>query len=69
MQIKKFKNCIAYIQGSTAIVYYYTGRIYLGGWNKNKEGAGLEVIPRVSVYEGLFLAGKKHGAGTLWQLD
>jgi hypothetical protein len=52
MTIKKYKNCVAFVLENRGLVYYFSGRIYLGDWDGNKAGRGLEVIPDVSIYEG-----------------
>ena len=58
ISLKKYSNCIVIIAGSTAIVWHFNGKVYLGGWKYQmldegaKHGLGLEWSPQKYVYYG-----------------
>jgi len=58
MSIKKYNNCILIVANYVAVIWHYTGKVYLGGWkydmldDGHKNGLGLEWSPKKFVYYG-----------------
>lgn len=69
--MKKYKNCIIFKtpEDKKTIVWHYSGKFYIGGWDQTedgegkKNGEGFEYIPEKHYYKGQFLNGKKNGSG------
>lgn len=47
MVIKRYSNCLMFICGTVVVIWYYSGKRYLGGWQYeyldegSKHGLGL----------------------------
>lgn len=60
LNIKKYSNCVVIVCENKAIIYYYLGKIYIGGWScGQKMGLGLQLNPGKSVYYGEFRRNKR----------
>lgn len=71
ISLKKYSNCVVVIAGATAIVWHFSGKVYLGGWKHQmldegaKHGLGLEWSPQRYVYYGQFAKNRREGAGIM----
>lgn len=71
--MKKYKNCIIFKTPDVkkTVVWHYSGKFYVGGWDQNqngegkKNGDGVEYVQGKHWYKGQFLDGKKNGSGTM----
>ena len=48
-----------------ALLSYFSGHVYFGGWQEGKSGMGLEVVPGKMVYYGEFRGNRREGYGVL----
>jgi hypothetical protein len=74
MTIRKYSNCVLVLVDDLALLSYFTGQAYFGGWQEGrgkggrqegKNGLGLEWTPGRFVYYGEFSGNKREGYGVL----
>lgn len=70
LTIKKYRNCVYFSFQNKHILWHYSGKFYIGGWEKGKDeggksGRGFEMVPDNYIYEGEFVSGKREGYGVL----
>lgn len=70
LNISKYNNCFSFAAKGLTILWYDTGRFYIGAYRmvKNegqKHGKGIEYTPKRYLYDGEFKANKKSGYGSL----
>ena len=53
MAIRKYSNCVIILKQDLALISYFSGQAYVGGWKKgSKQGLGLEILPQRWAYYG-----------------
>lgn len=67
--IRKYSNCVLVMVDELALLSYFSGQVYFGGWEEGKSGMGLELMPGRCAYYGEFRNNKREGYGVLkeWQ--
>ena len=70
MSIRRYNNCVVVVRGEIGLVWHFSGRVYLGGWNQaegegGKQGLGLEWSPNKYYYYGQFSRNKREGVGLM----
>lgn len=68
--IRKYCNCVIALVDGLALLSYFSGQAYFGGWQEGgrdsgKSGLGLEWAPGRFVYYGEFSRNKREGYGVL----
>lgn len=69
--MKKYKNCLIADLPSPQklkMVWYFTGKLYIGNWSEAsmaKSGEGIEYVPAKYFYRGQFLNDKRNGSGSM----
>jgi hypothetical protein len=64
MTIRKYSNCVIVSIEVIAILSYFSGHVYFGGWVSGaKHGLGFEWLPGKFVYYGEYSRNKREGYG------
>lgn len=70
INVSKYNNCFSFSNGPITILWYDTGRFYIGGYRMlkqegQKHGKGIQYMPKRYLYDGQFRNNRKSGFGSL----